>query len=188
MTRQLLLMRHAKSDWSSSGMSDKDRPLNARGRAAAPAIAEWLSQREMIPDLILCSAATRTRQTLARMTECWNVAPTIHLIDELYLATDNLILSTAKQFANECDAADIAPVTRVLILGHNPGMELLASKLRGCTTEMPTASVAAFDVADEPHVEGSIDSTSRWPLDWSDPKMWKWGGLVKPRELGLGAN
>jgi phosphohistidine phosphatase len=169
-------------------MSDKDRPLNARGRAATPAIAEWLSQREMIPDLILCSAATRTRQTLALMTECWNVAPTIHMIDELYLAPDTIILSIAQQFANECDAAANAPFTRVMMLGHNPGMESLASKLRSCTTEMPTASVAAFDVADEPHAEGASDPTSPWPLDWSDPKMWKWGGLVKPRELGLGAN
>ena len=61
--KRLILVRHAKSDWS-LGMADHDRPLNVRGRASAAAIGRWLREKNLRPDQVLCSTATRTRETL----------------------------------------------------------------------------------------------------------------------------
>ncbi len=60
----LVLMRHAKSDWSEAGLSDHDRPLNARGKRDAPEMAKWMHNHLGIPDLILASTATRVAETV----------------------------------------------------------------------------------------------------------------------------
>ncbi|MGP6088495.1 SixA phosphatase family protein [Antarctobacter jejuensis] len=112
--KQLILLRHAKSDWSHN-LSDHDRPLNTRGQGAAPAIGAWLRDKGYLPDEVLCSTATRTRETLD-LLDC--DAP-VRFERGLYLAetADMLaILHTAK--------AD-----SVLMLGHNPGIGLLARML-----------------------------------------------------------
>ena len=53
--RLLILMRHAKSDWSDSSLSDHDRPLNSRGQRDAPRMANWLAESDWIPDVVLSS-------------------------------------------------------------------------------------------------------------------------------------
>lgn len=178
-SRNLLLMRHAKSDWNQSGLADIDRPLNQRGRSAAPLMAEWMVQNSYLPDSILCSSAVRTRQTLELMIQRWTaiqehgpkiVLPTVIVDDGLYLASDAHILAAAK-FNAENDEAKHC----ILVLGHNPGMEVLAGKLGGIALQMPTAAIAILTTE-------SIDGM--WPSDWSNHKLWKWRGLVKPRELG----
>ena len=75
--KRLLLMRHAKSDWSDGSVSDHDRPLNARGQDAAPRIASWLASEGMVPEVILCSTAVRTSQTLALMLNVWRNNPVV---------------------------------------------------------------------------------------------------------------
>ncbi len=179
MTRHLLLMRHAKSDWHDSSLADKDRPLNARGRATAPTVANWLVIHDRLPDLVLCSSAIRTQQTLELMMEHWTalrssipklLLPCVHVEDRLYLASDITILSIA------IDASCVDESARcVMVLGHNPGMEALASKLNGTPVSMPTGAIAIL---------ASDSNEEAWPVDWRNDKMWKWGGLVKPRELG----
>ena len=107
MTKILLLMRHAKSDWNNAGLTDKERPLNPRGRASAAIMADWLDRQNLIPDVVLCSSAVRTQQTLELMTEFWNsrmesnaaiAIPQIHIEDSLYLASDSHLVSFARQF------------------------------------------------------------------------------------------
>ena len=61
--KTLLLLRHAKSDWGNPSQGDFDRPLSARGREAAPLMGAYLAQQGLRPDLVLCSAAARARQT-----------------------------------------------------------------------------------------------------------------------------
>ena len=61
--RTLLLMRHAKSSWDRPDLADLDRPLAPRGRKAAPLIARHLRDRQLVPDLVLCSHAERVRET-----------------------------------------------------------------------------------------------------------------------------
>ena len=63
--KTILLLRHAKSSWDSAAQNDHDRPLNKRGERAAALMAVHLCEAAPRPDLILCSTATRTRQTLA---------------------------------------------------------------------------------------------------------------------------
>jgi phosphohistidine phosphatase len=63
MTRTLILIRHAKSDWEHPALDDHDRPLNARGQRSAPRIGAWLAAQGLAPDAVLCSTARRTRET-----------------------------------------------------------------------------------------------------------------------------
>jgi phosphohistidine phosphatase SixA len=98
------------------------------------------------------------------------VLPQVLLEDRLYLASDSTILSIANDESKRHDACRC-----IMVLGHNPGMELLASKLSGKPVSMPTGAIAVL--ASDAH-EGE------WPTDWGNDKMWKWRGLVKPRELG----
>ena len=181
MTRQLLLMRHAKSDWNVPGLGDKDRPLNARGKSAAPTMATWLFEHGLMPDLILCSSAVRTSQTLAIMIEQWESLrltnpslslPKTSVEDKLYLASDSDILSLVRSSAID------NPIDRcysIMVLGHNPGMEILASTLCETSIEMPTGAIAVL-------TSNALDND--WPEDWRNPKLWSLRGLVKPRELG----
>lgn len=137
--RYLILMRHAKSDWGDESLSDHQRPLNHRGKRDAPRMADWLAKIDVVPDRILSSSAERTRETVARMIEQWEGEPNTSFCDELYLATPESILSTIR--ADACDA------TKLMVVGHNPGITQLVSGLAEELIDMPTAAVAVFRIA-----------------------------------------
>lgn len=179
MTRQLLLMRHAKSDSKDTALGDKERPLNSRGVSTAPIMAQWIVEHDLMPNIVLCSSAIRTQQTLDLMLQQWTkmqatnptlVLPNVRIEDRLYLASDSLILSVAQNSAKVCASGN-----SVMVLGHNPGMAILASNLGGCEVAMPTGAIAILTPA---------SPDGEWPDDWGNVKLWKWRGLVKPRELG----
>lgn len=113
MTRRLLLMRHAKSDWSGPETSDHARRLNPRGQASAKAIGDWLRQFGYLPDLVLSSDSQRTRDTL----EGLQLDATARFHRTLYLAPPEIMLNALQQ-------AGDAPC--VLMLGHNPGIAAFA--------------------------------------------------------------
>jgi phosphohistidine phosphatase len=148
----LILLRHAKSDWTDEGQLDKDRPLNPRGKKAAPEMAHWLEKHNLIPDRILCSTAQRTRETLERMQGVWSANPEIQFIDRLYLASPQTILEEAMRQA--------ADAKSLLIIGHNPGMEMLATQLSDEPCEMQTCTAVVFEALDG------------WPVDWWDSSSW----------------
>jgi phosphohistidine phosphatase len=148
----LMLLRHAKSDWTDEGLLDKDRPLNPRGKKAAPEMAHWLEKQKLIPDRILCSTAQRTRETLELMKGVWSAHPEVHLIDRLYLASPQTILEEAMGHA--------AGAQSLLIIGHNPGIEMLATKLSDEPCEMRTCTAVIFQTSDG------------WPADWWDSSSW----------------
>ncbi len=136
--RRLLLMRHAKSDWSIAGQSDHQRALNARGRGDAPRIAEWIRRENFMPDRVLSSTATRTRETIELMSKTWGVSNLNITFDEtLYLASPESILNLIGSTAGTSST--------VLVLGHNPGMSYLVSMLSRESIELPTAAIAVFD-------------------------------------------
>ena len=117
MTRELLLLRHGKSDWS-IGADDFHRPLKQRGKRAAQRIGVWLAQQEMIPDFILTSPAERALVTAQKVCKAMgNRAESVRLDDRIYDArVDDLL-----EVLGDCpDAA-----TRVMLVGHNPGLEAL---------------------------------------------------------------
>ena len=112
---KLILLRHAKSDWSDPEQEDRDRSLNARGQAAAAKIGGWLASRGHLPDLVLCSDAARTRQTFEALAL---PACDTSFRPDLYLAGSDVILALAKAQTAAC----------VLIVAHNPGIAEAAAK------------------------------------------------------------
>ncbi|KNX40609.1 Histidine phosphatase superfamily (branch 1) [Roseovarius tolerans] len=113
--KNLILMRHAKSDWGSPLLHDHTRPLNERGRRSAMALGDWLRAQDLIPDQILCSSSARTQETCARLK--LPLAPDLH--DVLYLAEVPDMLRVLRG----------ATGARVLMLGHNPGIAEFAASL-----------------------------------------------------------
>ncbi|MBE9638979.1 SixA phosphatase family protein [Salipiger mangrovisoli] len=111
--KRLILMRHAKSDWS-VGMPDHARPLNERGRKSAVALGKWLRAEGILPDQVLCSSAARTRETL----DLLSLADVpVRFEDRLYLAGPSTLLKSLQ-------AAD---GDTVLMLAHNPGIAEFAN-------------------------------------------------------------
>ena len=144
-----MLLRHAKSSWDDRTLSDFDRPLNDRGRQAAPLIGGHLCAIGLIPDQILCSTAVRTRETCDLVNKAFpaETATAIAYDDRLYHASSSEMLEVIK------DAP--AAVDRLLVIGHNPGIQILATSFAGdATTEdaahlnekYPTAALTVFDV------------------------------------------
>ncbi len=148
--RQLMLLRHAKSDWSSPGQPDLDRPLNERGVAAAHLMGGYIKRHRLVPDRILCSSATRTRETLAAMAAQWQGKVKTVFDDRLYAATPQAILSVISAQADEATARNL------MVIGHNPGLHDAAEFLiaagdvtlrEGLREKFPTGALAVIDFA-----------------------------------------
>ena len=174
---RLALLRHAKSSWDDSGIEDFDRPLNARGRAVAPVMGQMLASLKFLPDIVLCSAAKRTRETLDGIAPSFGTPqPRIQFEDGLYLANPSDIVDKLRDLS--------ASAQSVLVIGHNPGLQTLAMQLArtGDAREIarlndkfPTAALALFSfdapsfaqmtsaqlITDGGHLEAFIT-----PIDW----------------------
>lgn len=134
--KQLLLMRHAKSDWSDDKLSDHDRPLNSRGRQDAPRMGALLRREEWIPDLIISSSARRTRETASLVAAECDYAGAPEATRDLYLAEPDDYLAVMQAAPEEAQC--------LMLVGHNPGLEELVAQLSGHSERMPTAAVAVF--------------------------------------------
>ncbi len=119
MTLTLILTRHAKSSWDDPTQSDHDRPLNNRGIGAAKDIGQWLASRGYVPGEVLCSDATRTRETWDGIAPALATAPDVHYKPALYHAGPDVMLAVLKHATQ--------PV--VLMIGHNPGIAEFAHRL-----------------------------------------------------------
>lgn len=141
--KRLILMRHAKSDWSGALTSDHDRLLNDRGRKAAKALGDWMRSLELMPDEILSSSSARTRETFVRLALPDGI--TTHLERGLYLATEDQILDRLQRAKGDV----------VLMVGHNPGIGCCAERLLTQRHDHPqfrkypsgATLVADFDIA-----------------------------------------
>lgn len=145
---RLLLLRHAKSSWDHPGLDDRDRPLNRRGKAAAPIVGQHLKRLGWIPDRVICSPAARTRRTLDLVSEAAGFSADVVFDEGVYDFGDGTRLLEAIK-ARGGDARTL------LIVGHNPSMEFLALRLSRVgppdaiaeiKRKFPTAALAAFDV------------------------------------------
>ena len=118
----LALLRHAKSSWDNHSLEDHDRPLNERGRTTAPLMAKALKELGFTPNLILCSTAKRTRETLAILAPLFSGSKSDVAFDEqLYLTSSDVLLGRLKTTPPEAKS--------VLLIGHNPGLHGLALSL-----------------------------------------------------------
>lgn len=149
--KRLYLLRHAKSSWDDPTLSDSDRPLNKRGRKAAPRIGKLLRQRGWLPELVLCSSAARAKETWELAAAELKPPPTEKRLKNLYLATPSQLLRALQRSPAACGS--------VLLIGHNPGLATLATQLAGPGSDRkalarlrekyPTAGLAIFDVEGE---------------------------------------
>jgi phosphohistidine phosphatase len=141
----LTLFRHAKSSWELNGLDDRERPLNARGLAAAPLMSAFMQENRIRPELVLCSTAVRTRQTLDFVLSGMKTAPKVKYEDALYLADPFLLLERVRKTPRT--------VKHLMIVGHNPGLQILAIELIGegdperigaISDKLPTAGVVVM--------------------------------------------
>ena len=137
--KTLLVMRHAKSDHEEQDQTDHDRPLEQRGRVDAPKMGEFLTKKDMVPNYILASSAVRARETAKLVAKGCGFKGECDLKKELYLAPAKAYIDTLKALKTEAE--------RVLIVGHNPGLEELLQHLTGNTEHMPTAAIARVTLA-----------------------------------------
>ncbi|MGW1074225.1 SixA phosphatase family protein [Streptomyces sp. NPDC002537] len=143
-TRRIVLLRHAKADWPD--VDDHDRPLADRGRQDAPAAGRHLASAGVVPDLVLCSTAARTRETWKLAVSELPQRPRTVYEDRLYEASVGELIAVINETPED--------VTDLLLIGHNPGMHGLAEGLAGdaegdALTRMnrsgfPTASIAVL--------------------------------------------
>ena len=152
MTRRLVLLRHAKSDWN-TGHTDHERPLNGRGRRDAPRMGALLVERGYVPDRVISSDAQRTRETWDGVQESLSDQEA-HFNARLYLASPDTIANTV---ATQNDALNC-----VMLIGHNPGMSMVAGWLSGEDVELKTATAAVLEI-DAPSWTAAM-SPGTWTL------------------------
>jgi phosphohistidine phosphatase len=168
-----MLLRHAKSNWP-TGMADRDRPLAARGREAAPLMGGYLAEELLLPDLVLISPAKRTVETWELVAPMLPEKPATQYEARIYEAEDSELLNVVRETEPS--------VKTLLMVGHNPGFADIAQRLTGhgdryaaarMSQKYPTCGLAVLDFAVE---------------DWRDVAQ-RGGRLdrfVTPASLGSG--
>lgn len=141
--RTLVVVRHAKSDWS-FGLPDEERPLADRGRRDAPAIGRWLAEHVEPVDLVVCSTAKRARQTWQLAGAGLDPQPPVRHDERVYAASPTELLTVLSELPDETPS--------VVLVGHNPGLADLVELLSGEPCELKTSAVAVLT----------------WPGSWAD--------------------
>jgi len=149
MPRELLILRHAKSDWSAGDAGDFKRPLAKRGKKDALCVGTWLYREGLVPDLVISSPAHRARQTAEKVCKSMDYKiKQIQWYAEVYGANTQDLL----RLLGHCP-----PTARiVLLVGHNPGLEELVLHLAGDEPDLqadgkllPTATLARLEMPDD---------------------------------------
>lgn len=143
----LHLVRHAKSSRDDAGLDDHDRPLAARGRKAATAMARWMAENGISPELVLVSTARRCRETWSAMQSAFQARPEMLFEAGLYLASADELLERLRRVAGDCP--------EVMLIGHNPGLHDLSVGLAGqggaaasgLVEKFPTVALCSLAVA-----------------------------------------
>jgi len=143
MAAELLILRHARSGWGAGIATDFERTLSPHGIEAAPRVGRWIAEQQLVPDYIFASPAVRTRQTLALLEEALGSETPTRWEDSIYEASLGELIELLRERPAEAD--------RVLLLGHNPGLELLIAYLgdRDAPTPFPAAALAHFRMPDD---------------------------------------
>ncbi|MFT3807955.1 SixA phosphatase family protein [Arenimonas sp.] len=157
--RELILLRHAHAESAAPGQDDIDRPLSRQGQAEAEMAGQWLKKENLVPDLVLCSPARRTRETLEQVLQV------VGYVDQrqearIYEATPGTLVQVADEHRD---------IGRVLLVGHNPGLEqvaaLMSSGQSGDFRGMPAGSIAVLRLPAEAALEPGIAQLAAfwWP-------------------------
>jgi phosphohistidine phosphatase len=169
MSRELFIMRHAKSAWNSDAPTDFERPLNKRGKQDASLIGAWLRSQGLMPDFVISSPAKRARKTTLKVCRELGIPKNqIRWQDDIYEASTSHLLEILASCPEKADP--------VLLVGHNPGLEALTLYL--CGPDLPT------------NEDGKLLTTAalarvRLPTDWQalEPGVGQLLAIVRPRTL-----
>lgn len=123
MRRHLMLVRHVKSAWDDASIADHDRPLSPRGVKALPRLRDHLAQAAHPPELVLCSTARRTVDTLAGIRAAVPQHARVETEQAVYVASADTLLGRLQLIDGDIGCA--------LVIGHNPAVQDLALSLVG---------------------------------------------------------
>ena len=157
--RNLILLRHAHAEPAAAGQADIDRPLSSEGRAEAEAAGRWLRDKGLVPDRVLCSPSRRTRETLEAVLAAIGYVDQ-RLEDSMFDAEPGTLAELADRHRE---------VERLMLVGHNPGLEQLAALMHsgqsGDYRGMPPGGIAVLRLPAEAGIEPGIATLSEfwWP-------------------------
>lgn len=134
--KTLLLMRHAKSSWKDPDLSDHNRPLKKRGRKDTANIAKVLKKKELTPNQILCSSAVRASETAQILIEKLVYEGDVEYLDVLYMAEPETYIEKINSVPDE--------IEKLMVIGHNPGLESLVQILGDEIDSLPSGAVAVI--------------------------------------------
>ncbi len=157
--RELILLRHAHAEAAGAGQSDLDRPLSRQGLAESEAAGRWLKEHGYLPDRVLVSPARRTRETLEEVLR--QVGYVEQRQDQrIYDATPGTLMQVADELRD---------ISRVMLVGHNPGLEqmaaLLSSGQSGDFRGMPAGAIAVLHLPADAMLEPGVAKLAAfwWP-------------------------
>jgi phosphohistidine phosphatase len=154
--KTLLILRHGKSSRAHTDIPDHDRPLKKRGKRDARRMGQLLLDQELVPDLILTSTAKRARKTARLTADTCGYSRGIAQRSDLYMGGPTAYIEALQGVADESQ--------RVMVVGHNPDLELLLEVLTGHTEWLPTAALAYISLP---------------ILSWTDVREYIEGDLVE---------
>ncbi|MBF0627448.1 MAG: histidine phosphatase family protein [Magnetococcales bacterium] len=174
MTRQLIIMRHAKSAWDTDAASDFERPLARRGLQDAPRMGQWLLDQDLIPDFIVSSPALRAKQTILEVCKVLDIKKKLVQWDgRIYGAGTEELLEVLTELPKQTRIA--------MIVGHNPGLEMLLEYLSRHAMALPGDGDGEAGL-----VKTATVAHLTLPNDWThiSPGCATLETLISPRELG----
>ena len=152
--KELILLRHAKSDWDDLRLPDHDRPLNARGERDAPKMALWLKSQIDAPDMVIVSTATRARDTADKFIKAFGIS------EDNVVRTRDVYQATVESLIDLLEWIPPADASSVMVVGHNPTMTMMIDALTSERIDnMPTCSAAVIRFADATSWKGLTNGT-----------------------------
>lgn len=136
--KTLLILRHAKSSWDDPGLADIQRPLNKRGKHDAPRVGELIKGAGIVPDAIMCSPAVRAMKTAEAVADTSGFEGEIEIREDFYPGSPGDYIEALNDLTDG--------YVRVMVVGHNPGLEELLSDLTGESESLPTAALAQVEL------------------------------------------
>lgn len=169
MLLHLLLMRHAKSSWKDKTLEDHARPLNKRGSRDAPQMGRAMARRGLTPERILCSDARRAQQTLEGLLPTLIARRAPHSLETI---EDSRLYMAELDMLRAIVGGQPATVKRVMLVGHNPGLEEFLDYLCGEEQRVTTCNLAVLTC-----------SAGSWREATEGRALWALESLLRPREL-----
>jgi phosphohistidine phosphatase len=167
---RLILLRHAKSSWDDPSLPDNERPLAPRGQRAVVVIRQHLQATGVSVDLVLCSPAQRTRETWDGVRAGLRNKPEVRLVPDIYEATRDQLLDVLRQVERR--------YKKVLLIGHNPGIEDLA---RGLVRDGKRKALARLEKGFPTGAVATLSPEVDWrDLEWDRARL---DDFVRPKDL-----